>query len=341
MVTLKEVARAAGCSLTTVSIIANGRGDEMHISPATQKRVQALIQEMGYRPNRSAQMLRNRKPKHPVIAFYWPLDDRVNLIGTRLMSMHGALTENRLDWEIVVQSYTCGHLGEYLGPLYESRYSGAFIAGANEEDMIQLEEADVSVPVVLLNLQSRKYSTVGINHSNIGTRAAALIHRKGHRSCAVIRMQDSYGGTTKRTASFLYNCQQLGIETRPEWTFSGSANLVGGAQATEEYCAPVDRSRMVYYENDSMAQGGLYVLQRNGIRVPEDVESLSIGMRDPESSQYLTPSISCIDIPSNVEKQAVSVMQRLLEEKPKAPIHVEMEPIIRLRESFAAEQLMR
>lgn len=39
MSTLKDVAALAQCSLTTASIVANGRGDEMHISPATQQRV--------------------------------------------------------------------------------------------------------------------------------------------------------------------------------------------------------------------------------------------------------------------------------------------------------------
>ena len=47
MSTLKDVAALAQCSLTTASIVANGRGDEMHISPATQQRVAEAIQPRG------------------------------------------------------------------------------------------------------------------------------------------------------------------------------------------------------------------------------------------------------------------------------------------------------
>ena len=54
MSTLKDVAALAQCSLTTASIVANGRGDEMHISPATQQRVAEAIQQLQYRPDRPA-----------------------------------------------------------------------------------------------------------------------------------------------------------------------------------------------------------------------------------------------------------------------------------------------
>lgn len=65
MSTLKDVAALAQCSLTTASIVANGRGDEMHISPATQQRVAEAIQQLQYRPDRGAQLLRaGRRPSH-------------------------------------------------------------------------------------------------------------------------------------------------------------------------------------------------------------------------------------------------------------------------------------
>ena len=62
MSTLKDVAALAQCSLTTASIVANGRGDEMHISPATQQRVAEAIQQLQYRPDRGAQLLRASLP---------------------------------------------------------------------------------------------------------------------------------------------------------------------------------------------------------------------------------------------------------------------------------------
>src|SRR5680860_916034 len=56
--TLADVARRAGVSRTTASYVLNGRADQMRIAPDTVLRVQHVVDELGYRPNRVAQNLR-------------------------------------------------------------------------------------------------------------------------------------------------------------------------------------------------------------------------------------------------------------------------------------------
>ncbi len=56
--TLADVARLAGVSVTTASYILNGRTEQMRISAETEVKVQAAIEALDYRPNRSAQNLR-------------------------------------------------------------------------------------------------------------------------------------------------------------------------------------------------------------------------------------------------------------------------------------------
>ena len=51
MATIKDVAKSAGVSVTTVSIIINGKSEERKISAATQERVQDAMRELGYQPN--------------------------------------------------------------------------------------------------------------------------------------------------------------------------------------------------------------------------------------------------------------------------------------------------
>ena len=49
MVRLKDIARVAGVSVTTVSKVLNNRGDEFGISQETQKRVREIARQMNYR----------------------------------------------------------------------------------------------------------------------------------------------------------------------------------------------------------------------------------------------------------------------------------------------------
>ncbi|MGA1598257.1 MAG: LacI family DNA-binding transcriptional regulator [bacterium] len=58
---LKEIARLAGVSKTTVSMVVNGRGEHYRISADTQQRVLKLVEEHGYAPNAQARSLRLRR----------------------------------------------------------------------------------------------------------------------------------------------------------------------------------------------------------------------------------------------------------------------------------------
>lgn len=57
--TNKDVAKLAGVSVTTVSYVINGRDEEMHISPATKKKVLQAVNFLGYSPNPFAASLKN------------------------------------------------------------------------------------------------------------------------------------------------------------------------------------------------------------------------------------------------------------------------------------------
>ncbi len=73
MITIKDVARKAGVSGTTVSIILNGKADERRISEATRERVLSAMAELGYQPNLGARRLRSRIRLSPLWPFTGPL----------------------------------------------------------------------------------------------------------------------------------------------------------------------------------------------------------------------------------------------------------------------------
>lgn len=63
MATLKDVAALAGVSITTVSLILNGKGKEKHISADTIQQVLEAADHLQYRPNQSARQLRSTMPE--------------------------------------------------------------------------------------------------------------------------------------------------------------------------------------------------------------------------------------------------------------------------------------
>lgn len=334
MATLRDVAEKAGVSLTTVSLVANGKAKENRITEVTVQRVQAAMNELHYAPNHSARMLRSGVRDTACIALFWPQDRRPAMLGIRLAHLQQAVYEQALELEIAVQFFRSRQIRDSLTPAQLSRYDGIIVGSTTEEDIAQLEEAVLPVPVVLLNRSSEKLSTVGIDNAVMGREIASLIKKKGYAACAIVRSEDLYSGVSARMKAFLAACREMEIETRPEWTFIGTGSIAGGARAAEEYCCLADRPRVLFFESDAMAQGGQYLLQKKGLRIPEDAELITVGTQAPEAMEYLNPSISAVSIPPNVDRQALYTLLRLLREKPKEPVHVPMEPLVHLRESF-------
>ena len=60
-VSLKDIAEKAGVSVTTVSLVLNGRAKDMKISEAMARKILALGEKMNYRPNHFAKGLRTGK----------------------------------------------------------------------------------------------------------------------------------------------------------------------------------------------------------------------------------------------------------------------------------------
>ena len=91
--TIRDVAKSAGVSLTTVSYVLSGRhGGTTRISESTQARVQAAAKELGYVPNQAARGMRRGKTDLVAIAIgdlEWPWDRAVATASARILPQHG------------------------------------------------------------------------------------------------------------------------------------------------------------------------------------------------------------------------------------------------------------
>src|SRR6478736_10200224 len=91
--TIRDVAKSAGVSLTTVSYVLSGRlGGTTRISEATQERVQTAAKELGYVPNQAARGMRRGKTDLVAIAIgdlEWPPDRALATAAAAILPRHG------------------------------------------------------------------------------------------------------------------------------------------------------------------------------------------------------------------------------------------------------------
>lgn len=335
MATIKDVAKAAGVSATTVSLIINGKSEERRISPDTKERVLAIMNELGYQPNLSARRLRSTDEKKPIIAFYWPSDYRSNILASFLASFQDVIRELNFECELVVQTYKNDELEKSAGPIINNSYHGVIIGATSEKDTEYLETLNPQMPLVLLNRSSEKHYTVLVDTKEVGFQAANLFYQKGYREVSILAAEHPYVATGLRTQAFLYACTELGIRVKADWIFRGENTIEGGVRAAEVFCQTKDAPKGIFCDSDSMALGALYTFHRHGMTFPNDVELLAVGYLDLDNTQYSIPPVSLIAMPNRtVMSHAVKLIIQALSSASRKPIHEIISPELVLRDTL-------
>ena len=154
------------------------------------------------------------------------------------------------------------------------------------------------MPVVLINRYSEYLSTVCTDNKMIGLMAARQIRQKGYTEAAVFASHSAFVATTLRTQAFLDACGQIGLHVTQDSVFHGNGTIVDGYRLATEYCQNGDRPKVIFCDSDSMALGALRGFHDLGVKLPQDVEMLSIGMLDASLTEYSSPSLSVIEMPN-------------------------------------------
>ena len=335
MVTIRDVAKAAGVSVATVSIIINDKAKEHSIPETTQDRVNRVICELGYQPNLSARKLRARYKPVPVIVFFWPLDFRISILASFLNAFSGEMQRSDFDCELVVHTYESGSLGNYDKAMLKNGYNGIIVGACTEEDIEHLETIKPKMPVVLVNRESSIFSTVSIDNDVVGKMAAEHLKRRGFTTAAVFASNNGYLASNLRVLAFIKYCGEMEISISEEHVIRDASSIEGGYCMAENYCRMGNRPKAVFCDYDAIAFGAMRALNDRGLKVPDDVEILTIDMTGSGTTSYSTPSLSVIEMPN---KEIGKTVIRLLKEKINANsqevTHIKIIPRLILRESF-------
>jgi DNA-binding LacI/PurR family transcriptional regulator len=287
-VSLKDVASAAGVSIKTVSNVVH---DYPFVRATTRARVQAAIAELGYRPNVSAQRLRN---------------GRTGLVALSLPELAPYFAELA---ELVVQAAEQHGLTVLIDRTGGERTHERRVAAGIRSDLtdgtiaspLALTAEDVdklrdSHPIVLLG---ERLSHVGVDHVAIDSVAAARTATEhlldlGRTAVAAL-------GTARRPSGTVALRQRgheqalRGHGIRPARSLYGDVELfhrADGYAGMQRLLRQRPDLDAVFCFNDLLAFGALRALADAGRRVPEDVAV--VGFDDVEECAYTTPSLTSI-----------------------------------------------
>lgn len=304
-VTIKDVAREAGVSISTVSNALNGV-NVLH--PDTKAHILEVAERLHYVPNVNGRNLKAQATG--VIGLF------VGYMGGPYM---GALTdsmarycaEEGYELQVFVTSQSKSIMANLLG----RRVDGAVITGTFLTAKQEKELREAKFPVVYLNREPHGGFQAGVffDSYQAGRMAAAYLLEKGFSQLGLVEGPDNYDGRERRRG-FLAMLAGKRIALRGEHIWQGGFARDMAYHTVKAFLEEIkaEKTRLpqaVFAANDLSAIGCIEAFMQAGIRVPQDIRVM--GCDDIELGRYLTPTLTTIR--TNFEEQGAVAVQCLLQ----------------------------
>lgn len=292
-VTIKDVARLSGVSISTVSRVMNSPDI---VSPGTKERVEQAIQQLGYSPNALARGLISKETHTvgvliPDISNYYAseivkgLEDAGHEAGMSLI-----LCNTNRDPERMIH---------YFNVLKQKQVDGVvFTSELFTKEYYELI-AHTKIPIVLASTKSLddNIPTVKINDEQAGFDAVEYLVAKGHTNIGMISgpRDDLIAGLPRFLGFERAHRELLGILDADERVEFSSFRFEGGYYAMKRLYLKRPAITAVFCASDEMALGAMSYLDEIGIRVPADISIL--GFDNTKIAKMSIPKLTTVAQP--------------------------------------------
>jgi LacI family transcriptional regulator len=292
--TIKDVSRAAGVSIKTVSRVLN---KEARVSDETRARVLAVVEQLRYRPSAAARSLVGRRSFQVALVCDNPSPFYVYemQLGVRERCSVDAV-------RMIAQPYD--HRGEGLIDDIESLVGTIGMDGiiltppiSDRQDVLDLLERR-GVPFVRISpaQDPDRSSSVFLDNRAAAQEMTRHLIALGHSRIGFVTGHPNYTASTLRLEGYANGLAEAGHALDPTLVQEGSYDFASGAAAGEALLALPERPTAIFASNDEMAAGVLSVAHRHGLSVPGDLSVAGFG--DDSIASFVWPPLTTICQPT-------------------------------------------
>lgn len=264
-VTIQNVARTAGVSVSTVSRVLNGKDD---VARDTQERIRAVINKLGYTSNLAARSMRTRKKN--LIGLVVP-DFRSYSVEI-MKGINQAIAESPYD----LLAYTTGdnekasallHEQYYVSLLSNSITDGVIIVASVTSDFI----ANAPLIAVDPHIVNPNYPSVqGTNYHGAIDVMEYLIEL-GHRRIGFICGRPEVGTAQRRLKGYRDALANHGIEVDENLVMAGDFTQKTACKSARQLLTMDNPPTAIFAVNDQSALGVYQVAEELGLHIPSDL----------------------------------------------------------------------
>ncbi|HCE2271281.1 TPA: substrate-binding domain-containing protein [Vibrio parahaemolyticus] len=330
MATMKDIAKLAGVSTSTVSHVIN---KTRFVSEEISERVNNAAKELNYyAPSALARSLKVNR--------------------TKTIGMLVTTSTNPFFGEVVKGvERSCYHKGyslilcntegdnermrQSINTLLQKRVDGLILMCSSlEGERIDVFERYPDIPVVVMDWGPMLFTSDKIQDNSLrgGYLAAKYLIDCGHTEIGCIT-----GPLIKHQAQMRYEgykraMNEAGLEFNANWIIESDFECEGGYQAFKKMAERGTLPSSIFVSNDMMAMGVMNAANELGIKVPDDLSI--IGYDDIHIAKFMSPSLTTIHQPKyRLGQAAVETLVRRLDDKSNEAQVVQLEPTLVVRNS--------
>lgn len=293
-VTIKDVAQAAGVSISTVSKVLNGH---YSISEKTADHVRRVMRELNYYPSANAQNFASGASRtvvlladlSPNMAFRNPHMFEI------VAGLEGALRKRgyRLILQGTDETSACGLAEEII-----SRRSADAIAihvGVMSHPLSAVLTR-LQFPHIVLGMPNFDSQVCWIDNNNTysGTVAASYLLSQGYRKIAFIGGKYYDLGSAHRLQGVKQGLTNAGFQLEDQYIWLGDSTRADGFRMTTKLLDQKTLPDAIICANNYIALGCVDALHKRGMRIPEDIGVMAFD--DYPFSQIIEPQLTVVDI---------------------------------------------
>lgn len=328
MPSIKDIARIAGVSVTTVSRVL---ADHPLVGKLTRARVQRAISATNYRPNLLAQGLRSGSGN--VIGLVVP-EILHETFATFIRCTERFCSE--LGFGLMVGNTGGSPEAEraFLDNLLRRRVDGIIFSRVSDRSRVIDCVEQSNTPVVILDrfLEHEDIPTVVLDNHLAGSIAAEHLVGLGHRSIGVVTGPLDIALCRERHRGFTAALRKHGLALPASHVFEGDFQPGSGHAAARAFLDRRMPITALWCHNDLMAVGAMNALLRYGLRIPEDLSVM--GMDDIPLCELSNPTLTTVTQP--FDEMCRRAVQLIVDLRGKRPLHerrIVLAPGIITRES--------
>ena len=295
-INIKDIAKAAGVGVSTVSRVLN---DQPDVKASTKEKVLKVIEELNYVPNNSARNLKRHKSNHIGVFIVGEYSDFFSKV---VEAIEEKVSKEKYSLILHFHKENAKTLETAVEFALEKRLVGLIILGgslrSNDEGYLNQLEIPIVLGSTVLNedIDKSLYNSVTINNFEATYDGVSKLIEAGHKQIALITTNDGkHNVAEKRHQAFRKVLLDHNIEIKDTLIAFGDYSIQSGYDAMKSLLK--EEFTSVFAVSDLMAIGASKAIFEAGLSVPNDISVL--GFDGLEIAKFMHPSLSTIEQPYN------------------------------------------